>query len=233
MSVLCARPIIGRHWPAYANCAKTRSAITQNARPKGKHRYRFTRSKDIRQAGEFRHLCKIKAMPQPLAISVVAWAVVSPAYAHSGEAAAAWWSSWTFTPFIVISTVLVLWLYARGAAHASLWQRVGFSGGSALLFLSLQSPLDALADDSFAVHQLQHLVIHALAPMLIALSGPAAPSPGIDACRPLRVHVRRSHRRRHPRPPGELTPAADGKPSLLRFATSDHAHAEVHEQHSG
>ena len=81
---------------------------------------------------------------------------------------------WTLTPFVVTATLLVLWLYARGAAHASAWQRIGFVAGTALLFLALQSPLDALADHSFAVHQVQHLVIHALAPMLLSLSAPAA-----------------------------------------------------------
>lgn len=114
-------------------------------------------------------------MPQLLTFLLAACGVVSAAHAHSGGAAAGWWSSWTLTPFIVLSTVLVLWLYARGAAQASPWQRLGFVAGSALLFLALQSPLDALANESFAVHQLQHLVIHALAPMLIALSAPAAP----------------------------------------------------------
>lgn len=85
-----------------------------------------------------------------------------------------WWSLWTFTPFVVLATAFVLWLFARGAAKASTGQRIGFVAGSALLFLALQSPLDALAEDSFAMHQLQHLVIHALAPMLLALSAPAA-----------------------------------------------------------
>ena len=84
--------------------------------------------------------------------------------AHAPGAAGTWWWSWTLTPFVVIATAFVLWLYARGAAHASRWQRAGFVAGSGLLFLALQSPLDALADDSFAAHQLQHLVIHALAP---------------------------------------------------------------------
>ena len=94
--------------------------------------------------------------------------------AHAVGAPGPWWSLWTLTPLVVLATACVLWLYARGAGKASLWQRIGFLAGSALLFLALQSPLDALADDSFALHQLQHLVIHALAPMLIALSTPAA-----------------------------------------------------------
>lgn len=97
----------------------------------------------------------------------------SAAHAHPTAAQGSWWPMWTLTPFVLTATVLVLWLYARGAAQASAWQRIGFLAGSALLFLALQSPLDALADDSFALHQVQHLLIHALAPMLLALSAPA------------------------------------------------------------
>lgn len=93
---------------------------------------------------------------------------------HASGAAAPWWSLWAFTPFLALATACVLWLYARGVAQASIWQRIGFLAGSALLLLALQSPLDALAGDSFALHQLQHLLIHALAPMLLALSAPGA-----------------------------------------------------------
>jgi putative membrane protein len=81
---------------------------------------------------------------------------------------------WSLTPFVVTATLVVLWLYIRGFAQASPWQRIRFFAGSTLLFLAVQSPLDALADDSFALHQVQHLLIHALAPMLLALSAPAA-----------------------------------------------------------
>ncbi|MGH6832388.1 MAG: cytochrome c oxidase assembly protein, partial [Methyloceanibacter sp.] len=103
------------------------------------------------------------------------FALSSAAYAHPSTAHGSWRSMWTLTPFIVTATIFVLWLYARGVAQASAWQRIGFLTGSALLFLALQSPLDALAGDSFALHQVQHLLIHALAPMLLALSAPAAP----------------------------------------------------------
>lgn len=76
---------------------------------------------------------------------------------------------------VVAATVLVLWVYARGAQRASAWRRVGFVGGTAALFLALQSPLDALAEQSFALHQIQHLALLSLVPMLIALSAPAGP----------------------------------------------------------
>lgn len=95
------------------------------------------------------------------------------AHAHSAAGDGAWWMQWTITPLVVAATAAVLWIYARGAAHSGPWQRIGFVGGTALLFLALQSPLDAFAEYSFAVHQLQHLAIHSLAPMLLALSAPA------------------------------------------------------------
>jgi len=98
-------------------------------------------------------------------------------YAENPHAHAAtrgsWWSQWTPTPFIVTATLLILCTYARGASHSSTWQRAGFLAGTAVLFLALQSPLDALAETSFAMHQVQHLVLLSLAPMLLALSAPA------------------------------------------------------------
>jgi putative membrane protein len=80
---------------------------------------------------------------------------------------------WTFAPFIVIATLAVLWIDARGAARAGAWQRTGFLAGTAFVFLALQSPLDALAETSFAMHQVQHLALLSLGPMLLALSAPA------------------------------------------------------------
>jgi len=101
-------------------------------------------------------------------------ALPATARAHAAGAEEAWWSMWTLTPFVVIATLFVLWLYARGAARSGAWQRAGFLAGTALLFGALQSPLDALAETSFAMHQLQHLALLSLAPMLLALSAPAA-----------------------------------------------------------
>lgn len=106
--------------------------------------------------------------------AVLFFAAPGAAFAHSSSAQSSWWSAWTPTPFVVTAALLVLWVYIRGIARASLWQRIGFLAGSALLFLALQSPLDALAAESFALHQVQHLLIHALIPLLLALSAPAA-----------------------------------------------------------
>jgi len=42
------------------------------------------------------------------------------------------------------------------------------------VFLALQSPLDPLAERSFALHQIQHLLLRMSGPMLLALSAPEA-----------------------------------------------------------
>ena len=95
------------------------------------------------------------------------------AWAHVGRTPSPW-QGWTITPAIVIATLLVLILYAHGATKSSWGQRAAFVVGAGLLFLALQSPLDSLAEASFAAHQVQHLVLLALVPMLLALSAPAS-----------------------------------------------------------
>ncbi|HEX7328585.1 MAG TPA: cytochrome c oxidase assembly protein [Casimicrobiaceae bacterium] len=83
------------------------------------------------------------------------------------------WHTWNITPFISVMTVFVLWIYLRGRSKAGIGQQVLFLAGTAIMFVALQSPLDGLADVSFAAHQVQHISIHAFGPMLIALSAPA------------------------------------------------------------
>jgi putative membrane protein len=87
--------------------------------------------------------------------------------------------TWEFSPDIVIGSLFVAALYVAGlrslrarAAAPSAWRALGFLGGVGLLFLALQSPLDALSEHLFFVHQIQHLLVHSVAPMLIMLAAP-------------------------------------------------------------
>jgi len=96
-------------------------------------------------------------------------------------AESAWWT-WQFAPDIVIATILAAALYASGlyrlrgrGASPSAWRSGSFFAGLALIFLALQSPLDTLADRSFAVHQIQHLLLHSAGPLLIMLAAPQGP----------------------------------------------------------
>jgi putative membrane protein len=91
------------------------------------------------------------------------------------------WNRWTFEPAIVIPTVLILLVYGFGVfrRRASLdtlqiWRHISFAAGMAIVYLSLESPLDGLADHLFWIHQIQHLVLRMVGPMLIALSMPQA-----------------------------------------------------------
>jgi len=83
---------------------------------------------------------------------------------------------WDFSP-TVVGTVLVLTaLYVRGAArlHPPLHQTLRFFLGLLLLYAALQTSWDYYAGHMFFVHRLQHLVLHDVAPFLLAWSAPTA-----------------------------------------------------------
>ena len=88
------------------------------------------------------------------------------------------WSTWDLTPDIVVPTILVLATYAAGllgrpgAFEAKPWRHAAFFWGVSATFLSLASPLDAFADHLFFMHQIQHMLLREIGPMLIALSQP-------------------------------------------------------------
>jgi putative membrane protein len=89
------------------------------------------------------------------------------------------WRSWRFTTEIVLMTALTIVVYARGmirirsgSIRKRRYQAVFFFSGLAAIFLALQSPIDPMAERLFSIHQLQHLLLRMLGPMLLALSAP-------------------------------------------------------------
>ena len=87
---------------------------------------------------------------------------------------------WQFEPDIVIGTLLACVIYAAGlrrdhgsAKHHTL-RHVSYFAGVASVFLALESPVDAFADHLFWVHQIQHMLLRMIGPMLIMLSAPQA-----------------------------------------------------------
>ncbi len=89
------------------------------------------------------------------------------------------WTAWNVTPDIALGTILVMALYFAGAwrqrrkaNRARTWRHVFFLTGLAVLFLALQSPIDPVAERTFFVHQIQHLLLRMIGPMLIILSFP-------------------------------------------------------------
>lgn len=65
-------------------------------------------------------------------------------------------------------------LYAKRfpARAFSFWRIAAFTAGTTLMTLALISPVDRLADESFAVHMLQHVMLMLVGPPLILLGAP-------------------------------------------------------------
>jgi len=107
---------------------------------------------------------------------------IAAAHGAPGFAADHPWSAWSFTPDIVFGTLLAAVFYGAGLWRAPnrqqekrLWHSVFFYTGLAAIFLALQSPIDTLSEHVFALHQVQHLLLHSLGPMLLMLAVPERP----------------------------------------------------------
>jgi len=109
------------------------------------------------------------------------WPALAVAHVSDGSAGSPA-SPWQFTPDIVLLTLLFIALYIAGlwrlrarSSFPSHWRSASFLAGMALVFLALQSPLDALSEHLFFVHQIQHFLLHAAGPMLVMLAAPQGP----------------------------------------------------------
>jgi len=83
------------------------------------------------------------------------------------------------SPVALATIAALIWLYLRGAGHPRLVrERVGavrhtlFATGLALVAAAFEGPLATVGQNLFAAHQVQHLLIRLLGPMLIVLSHP-------------------------------------------------------------
>jgi putative membrane protein len=126
--------------------------------------------------------------PKPMAgaitiLSAIALAAsAGPALAHGGDDITdkTAWSTWLLTPDIFVPMALAAGIYVAGAirrrkvaAPVSWARHTLFFAGLGAIFLALQSPIDPIAERLFLVHQVQHLLLRMLGPMLLALSWPA------------------------------------------------------------
>jgi putative membrane protein len=103
----------------------------------------------------------------------------APAAAHGDHLADGTnpWSLWQISPEILLGIAIAGLIYWRGSRHglvATRWRIAAFFGGLAALFVALISPVEELSDHIFAVHQVEHMLLRSVAPMLLFLSAPQA-----------------------------------------------------------
>ena len=124
----------------------------------------------------------------------VGLSLVLPAFGHA-HGGAENPAAWPFSPDALLACLLAAALYLSGwwrrrgrPQRPSAWRHASFFAGLAALLLALQSPVDTLAEHSFAMHQIQHLLLRGIAPMLLFL---AVPQPLLMAGLPrsVRKHI--------------------------------------------
>ncbi|MGQ0603926.1 MAG: cytochrome c oxidase assembly protein [Anaerolineales bacterium] len=108
-------------------------------------------------------------------------ALTPPAFAHPGPPFVPFdpWHHWNGdpTPWLILGVTLWItgrgWQRYAGRGHsATLWRRAAFIAGILVLFIALISPLDALAEQLFAAHMVQHMLMVVVAAPLLTASRP-------------------------------------------------------------
>jgi putative membrane protein len=90
------------------------------------------------------------------------------------------WAPWEFSPAEYLALTLALFWFWRGAARAKaeerlpVWRCVAFLAGLFLLYIVLQTRYEYWSQHMFFLNRIQHVVMHHIAPFLIALSWPGA-----------------------------------------------------------
>lgn len=91
------------------------------------------------------------------------------------------WAPWDFSWIEFGSAWLALWWYVRGVIRSppderpSVARQVSFFAGILVLYAVLQTHFLYLAEHEFFVNRIQHVCMHHLGPLLIALAWPGTP----------------------------------------------------------
>ena len=90
--------------------------------------------------------------------------------------------AWNSNPLPSLGIFLAAYLYINGLNRwnhpthpVSKLQRISFFSGLIIIFLALQSPIDPLAEHQFSIHQVQHLLLRMLGPLLVLSGAPLTP----------------------------------------------------------
>ena len=122
-----------------------------------------------------------------IAVAAMTFLVAAPAMAHeAGEHVENYWTAWDFDFWIVIPLILAAWVYLRGlkaapesapssgTGKAGFWNHLAFFSGLVVFYLVLQSPIEPISDRVFIVHQIEHMGLRTIGPMLVMLAAPQA-----------------------------------------------------------
>lgn len=91
------------------------------------------------------------------------------------------WTQWNWEPWLLACigiTTIPYWIGMRRMGREQRgkilgrWRALSFLSGMALLLLALESPLDAVADDLFSAHMLQHMLLLLVIPSLLVAGRP-------------------------------------------------------------
>lgn len=112
------------------------------------------------------------------ALAACAAVIPAPAPAHTDLAnGQPLWTAWHLSPELSVGTALLAVIYVKGwrrelARPKCIGRRLTYFLGLTALFLAVQSPLDALSGHLFAAHQVEHMLLRAVAPMLLVIAQP-------------------------------------------------------------
>lgn len=103
------------------------------------------------------------------------------AFAHRLDSAEHVWTAWVFSYGIMVPTLLFVILYFRGMAKrreggkaVSMGRTVTYLSGMFCFVVALQSPIEPLSDHFLFIHQIEHMLLRSVGPLLIILSMPLA-----------------------------------------------------------
>lgn len=89
---------------------------------------------------------------------------------------------WNANPLPTLFLLIAAYLYMTGLSRwqrpshpVNRWQKASFFAGLFAFFLALQSPLDPLAEHLFSFHQVQHVTLRMIGPLLVLLGAPLTP----------------------------------------------------------
>lgn len=92
------------------------------------------------------------------------------------------WAPWDFSWVEFLGTWLAVWWYIRGLTltltqkdeRPSWWRTVAFFAGILAIYGVLETRFEYLAEHMFFINRVQHVAMHHIGPMLIALAWPGA-----------------------------------------------------------